>query len=55
MDEKPFYGDPEKELEGADNMFRPYFNKSLMAGAGISEGTIITKEMVFAMRPKMYA
>jgi sialic acid synthase SpsE len=55
VDEAPFYGDKSKELEGANNKFRPYFNKSLMAGCDILEGTVITKEMVFAMRPKMYA
>lgn len=54
-DHTPYYGDREKELEGADNMFRPYFNKALMAGTDIPEGAVITKEMVFAMRPKMYA
>jgi len=55
INEAPFYGNKEKELEGADNKFRPYFNKSLMAGCDIPEGTVITKDMVFAMRPKMYA
>lgn len=50
----PYYGVKEKEFEGANNKFRPYFNKSLVAGADIPAGTIITKEMVFAMRPKMY-
>ncbi|MDP7367416.1 MAG: N-acetylneuraminate synthase family protein [Candidatus Pacebacteria bacterium] len=55
IDETSYYGDKEKELEGANNKFRPYFNKSLMAGCDIEEGTVITKEMVFAMRPKMYA
>ena len=55
IDEGEYYGTKEKELEGANNMFRPYFNKALMAGADIPEGAIITKEMVFAMRPKMYA
>ena len=29
-DPTPCYGKKDKELEGADNMFRPYFNKSLM-------------------------
>lgn len=53
-DESVFYGIKEKELEGANNKFRPYFNKSLVAGTDISAGEIITKEMVFAMRPKMY-
>jgi len=55
VNEKPFYGKLDKELEGADNIFRPYFNKSLMAGCDIPNGTVITKEMVFAMRPAMYA
>lgn len=55
VDTAQFYGNKEKELEGANNKFRPYFNKSLMAGCDIPEGAIITKEMIFAMRPKMYA
>jgi sialic acid synthase SpsE len=55
IDETDYYGMKDKELEGANNMFRPYFNKSLMAGTNIPAGTIITKEMVFAMRPRMYA
>ncbi|MFQ5661950.1 MAG: N-acetylneuraminate synthase family protein, partial [Candidatus Paceibacteria bacterium] len=55
VDEKPYYGDIKKELEGANNKFRPYFNKSLMAGCDIPEGAVITKDMVFAMRPRMYA
>ncbi len=50
-----FYGDKNKELEGATNQFRPYFNKSLMAGRDIKEGEIIEKEMVFAMRPQQFA
>ena len=36
-------------------MFRPYFNKSLMAGADIPAGTVLTREIIFAMRPRMYA
>lgn len=55
VDEKRYYGFKDKELEGANNKFRPYFNKSLMAGCDIPAGTIITKEMIFAMRPRMYA
>ena len=55
IDPTPFYGNKEKELEGANNKFRPYFNKSLMAGQDIPAGTVVTKEMIFAMRPKMYA
>lgn len=55
IDTSKFYGIKDKELEGANNKFRPYFNKSLMAGADIPAGTVIAKEMIFAMRPKMYA
>lgn len=55
VDEKPYYGTKDKELEGANNKFRPYFNKALMAGAEIPKGTTLTKEMIFAMRPTMYA
>jgi len=55
IDPTPFYGEKTKELEGAESMFRPYFNKSLMAGADIPKGAVIEKEMIFAMRPKMYA
>jgi N,N'-diacetyllegionaminate synthase len=55
VDHTPYYGSKEKELEGANNEFRPYFNKSLMAGTDIPAGTAITRGMVYAMRPKMYA
>ncbi|MAG12899.1 hypothetical protein CL630_03775 [bacterium] len=55
IDHVPYYGEKEKELEGVRNKFRPYFNKSLMVGVDIPKGTIVTKEMIFAMRPKMYA
>ncbi len=55
IDHASYYGEKEKGLEGARNKFRSYFNKSLMAGANIPKGTIVTKEMIFAMRPKVYA
>jgi len=54
IDESTFFGEKEKELEGANNKFRPYFNKTLVSGTNIPAGGVITKEMVFAMRPKMY-
>ncbi len=53
-DHTPFYGVKDKELEGADSIFRPYFNKSLMVGADIPAGAVITKDAVFAMRPRMH-
>jgi sialic acid synthase SpsE len=54
IDITPFHGKKEKELEGAKNKFRPYFNKTLVAGQDIPAGTIITEEMVYAMRPRMH-
>lgn len=54
IDITPFYGTKEKELEGATNKFRPYFNKTLVAGQDIPAGTIITEDMVYAMRPRMH-
>ena len=50
-DHSLFYGLKEKELEGAENQFRPYFNKALVAGLDIEKGTVITEDMVYAMRP----
>jgi len=55
VDHAPYYGIKEKELEGADNRFRPYFNKALMAGSDIPQGATLNKEMIFAMRPIMHA
>jgi N,N'-diacetyllegionaminate synthase len=54
IDTGSWYGNKTRELEGANNQFRPYFNKALVAGTDIAAGTTITKDMVFAMRPKMY-
>lgn len=42
-------------MHGGEAVFRPIFRKSLMAGADIKAGTILTKEMIYAMRPQMYA
>lgn len=44
-----------KILDEKESMFRPIFRKSLMAGQDIAAGTIITKEMLYAMRPQQYA
>lgn len=54
INEKPYYGKKNKELEGAKNKFRPYFNKTLVAGKDIKKGTKIKEEMIYAMRPRMY-
>ncbi|MAZ41023.1 hypothetical protein CL654_02810 [bacterium] len=54
IDETPYLGEDTKEFEGATNQFRPYFNKTLVAGKDIKKGEVLTKEMIFAMRPKMY-
>ncbi|MFH1894732.1 MAG: N-acetylneuraminate synthase family protein [Patescibacteria group bacterium] len=49
------YGQESKVLQQGEAVFRPIFHKSLMAGQDIKKGTIITKEMVYAMRPQVYA
>lgn len=54
IDTKSFYGKKKRELDGAKNKFRPYFNKTLVAGRDIKAGTIITSDMIYAMRPRMY-
>ena len=54
IDEAPYYGTKERELDGSHNEFRPYFNKALVAGEDVTAGTVLTKEMVFAMRPLMH-
>ena len=55
VDATTYYGDKGRELEGANNQFRPYFNKALMAGCDIPAGTVVTKDMVYAMRPMKFA
>ena len=48
-------GNGAKILQDDEAVFRPYFRKSLMAGADIPAGTVLTGEMVYAMRPQAYA
>lgn len=52
---KEILGKKEKVLRKDEEGFRPIFRKSLMAGADIKEGEVITKEMLYAMRPQQYA
>lgn len=44
-----------KILQEDEAIFRPYFRKSLMAGCDILAGTVISEEMLYAMRPQQYA
>ena len=46
-----FYGYEEKELEGAKNIFRPYFGKKLVAASSLPKGTILSEDLLYAMRP----
>ena len=55
VDVTTYYGNKGRELEGANNQFRPYFNKALMAGCDIKAGETVTKDMLYAMRPAMFA
>lgn len=50
-----FYGDTQRELEGAHNKFRPYFNKALVAGRDIGEGEVLSEEILYAVRPVLHA
>ncbi len=52
VDPSDYMGEPARELEGAANEFRPYFNKTLVAGRDIAEGEVFTPETVYAMRPR---
>jgi len=49
------FGQGIKALDESESAFRPIFRKSLMAGQDIPAGTVITKGMVYAMRPQQYA
>lgn len=44
----------EKTLPEGEAVFRPLFRKSLQFGTDLKAGTVITKEMVYAMRPQKY-
>lgn len=48
-------GKERKVLQEGEAVFRPYFRKSLAAGQDIPEGTVITAEMLYAMRPQKFA
>ena len=48
-------GEKKKILQDGEAVFRQYFRKSLMAGQSIKAGTVITEDMVYAMRPQIYA
>ena len=42
-------------LNKDEAVFRPLFRKALMAGQNIPAGTILSKEMIYAMRPQQHA
>ena len=48
-------GKKEKRLKDDEAVFRPLFRKSLMAGRDIPALTVLTPEMIYAMRPQQYA
>ena len=48
-------GEKKKTMLEGEAVFRQYFRKSLMAGQSIKAGTVITEDMVYAMRPQIYA
>jgi sialic acid synthase SpsE len=50
----PWYGHPDRELDGATNEFRPYFHKTLVAAADLAAGTTLTRDSVYALRPRLH-
>lgn len=48
-------GSGEKSLSSDEARFRPVMRKSLMAGQDIPAGTVLTADMIYAMRPQAYA
>jgi len=52
-DASPYMGNPEKELEGATNAFRPYFGKILVAARDLPEESVLDEEAIYAMRPAL--
>lgn len=48
-------GTEAKVLQEGEAVFRPLFRKSLMAGADMPAGTVLSRDKVFAMRPQQYA
>lgn len=53
IDVRPYWGEADRELEGAVSEFRPYFNKTLVAGRDINKGEVLGSEDIYAMRPLM--
>lgn len=49
------YGEETKILQDDEAVFRPIFRKALMFGENLEAGTVIAKEMIYAMRPQKYA
>jgi len=45
-------GRKEKFLQEGEKVFRPLFRKALRAGQDIPAGTVLTEEMIYAMRPQ---
>lgn len=48
-------GNGEKSLSDDEAKFRPVMRKGLMAGKDIPAGTVVTADMIYAMRPYQYA
>lgn len=53
VDTAPYYGNRDRELEGATNPYRPYFQKRLVAGKDLPAGTVLTEEVLYSMRPAL--
>lgn len=45
----------DKKLQDAEVVFRPLFRKTLVAGSNMTAGTVLTPNLICAMRPQAYA
>lgn len=54
VDYAKYYGDPDRELEGSQNMFRPFFRKTLVVKEDLSKGATIGIDDIVALRPRAH-
>ncbi len=54
IDHRPFYGQRGRELEGAQNLFRPYFHRTLVASVDLPAGAKLGKEQIYSLRPQKH-
>tara|TARA_Y100001970_G_C14172823_1_gene825145 strand:- start:283 stop:1365 length:1083 start_codon:yes stop_codon:yes gene_type:complete len=51
IDVNDYYGNKTRELEGSNNIFRPFFEKKIVASDNLQKGVVITEDLIYTMRP----